>query len=939
MTIDAEHEGQQAQEPLSTGSMRLEFVGAREGVRPKGQQRLSMRLNYLKGPRAQWRTNIPTYGGIVYEDLWPGIDLEYAGDHHALKYQFVVNPGADPADIRLAWHGVDRVRIDAAGGLEVGQGRHSMHDAPPIAFQDLADQRQGVDAAFAIEAVAGRREAGEPVVFGFDVGDHDPTQTLVIDPAVPVYAGFFGRSAFDRGLGIAVDGQGRAYICGQTTDPATGDVDAYVARVALDGSAYDYIAVIGGAGTDTAFDVVADEGGHAYFTGSTDSLPSSLPVTAGPDLSFNGSSDVLVAKLSPTGDDLVFAGYLGGEMTDFGEGIMIDDAGAIYLHGGTMSSQATFPVKVGPDLSFNGELDAFVAKLVPMPDAPTITQNLEYLGYIGGDGADIWAFQWGFSAYYSTGHIDIDAEGALYVSGETTSGEASFPDGDGFGDLPGPDQTWAGDWDAYVVKVAPDGSGFDYASYVGGTGSDVGKGMAVDDQGRAYFAGYIEATEETLPVVGGPDLSYNGGERDVFVARMAPDGASFEYLGYVGGAGVDLAEAVAVDAEGRLYVVGYTTSTEDSFPVANGPDSSFNDVGAPIGDAFVLRIAADPTAPEPADNIDFASYIGGDGYDRAFWVVLDDIGGVYVVGDATSGADSFPFGEGIGGLAGPKGEQAGDTDGFVLKLRVEGDDPVVVASPTPSTRPTAAPNATPAGEMARLIWLPLALADANPSAQPSAADGEAHVEAGGRTKPAQPAAEALGVAHQEGLVERHFDDFCDWRAGWPHVRNPRISAGPRLDELGLGTFEASVLQRTIQGHTPGMFVNDDIFEVQMTLTISGTKGMAGFLFGIEPPALGGFGFAVTDDGEYVLRSIGPGATVLDRGPAAFDVNAPVTLTVSGGEGVLRMFVNGEPVGAQEAPGPFGGEVGFFLERFGEDEDFGASYDSLRILGPPSTPTP
>ena len=103
-------------------------------------------------------------------------------------------------------------------------------------------------------------------------------------------------------------------------------------------------------------------------------------MTGGPDLTYNGGHDAFVAKVNPAGATLVYAGYIGGTSTDYGSGIAVDGAGNAYVAGTTYSDQTTFPVIGGPDLTHNGDPDAFVAKVNPAGTA------LVYAGYIGGAG-------------------------------------------------------------------------------------------------------------------------------------------------------------------------------------------------------------------------------------------------------------------------------------------------------------------------------------------------------------------------------------------------------------------------------------------------------------------------------------------------------------------------------------------------------------------------
>jgi hypothetical protein len=211
-----------------------------------------------------------------------------------------------------------------------------------------------------------------------------------------------------------------------------------------------------------------------------------------------------VAKVNAAGTALVYAGYIGGTGDEVGYGIAVDSAGNAYVTGYTNSTEPSFPVTVGPSLTFNGFADAFVAKVNPTGTA------LVYAGYIGGSGDDVG------------NGIAVDASGNAYVTGNTNSTEATFPV------TGGPDLTYnGGTYDAWVAKVNAAGSALVYCGYIGGGGIDVGNGIAVDIFGNAYVVGSTNSTEATFPVTVGPDLTYNGGSNDAFVAKIAPQRSFF----------------------------------------------------------------------------------------------------------------------------------------------------------------------------------------------------------------------------------------------------------------------------------------------------------------------------------------------------------------------------------------------------------------------------
>lgn len=609
--------------------VKVVFVGADPDVQPRGDQRQEAIVSYFKGPRCDWRTGLRTFGRVVYEDLWPGIDLIYEARVGRLKYALVVRPGADPRRIQLAYRGATRVAVTPSGGLRVETPVARLDDSAPVAFQRGDDGSDAVDCKFVVES-GGR--PGERLV-RFRVAPYDSRRCLVIDPAVFVYCGYLGGAG--RANDVAVDGTGSAYVTGQTTAAGGfpvkvgpdlsfngGQSDAFVAKVNPAGTALVYCGYIGGSADDTASAIAVDSAGNAYVAGATHSDQTTFPVKKGPDLTKNGplGGDVFVAKIDPTGRSLVYCGYLGGAGMDWAFDVAVDARGSAYVCGLTTSTEATFPVRVGPDLTFNGPVqstmppgmgDAFVAKV------NASGQALDYCGYVGGPG-DEWAQG-----------IAVDAAGNAYLTGWTRSDQASLPV------RIGPTTTSITGMAAFVCKVNARGTGFVYFGLLANGSS--GYGIAVDAAGHAYIVGDTAGWLNNLAVRVGPDLTPNG-LGDAFVAKVNPQGNGFLYCGYIGGASMDQAHRVEVDRSGSAYVMGWTASSEASFPIKEGPDLTF---GGPVfaggGDAFLAKVS--PTGA----SLVYCGYIGGTAGERGSGLAVDGSGNAYVAGWTMSGPTSFPL--------------------------------------------------------------------------------------------------------------------------------------------------------------------------------------------------------------------------------------------------------------------------------------------------------
>jgi hypothetical protein len=654
-------------------TIRLDFVGARARVKPVGLDPASTVVSYFTGPKDQWKTGLKTYSRVMYRNLWPGIDLIYTVAAHRLKYEFVIKPGADPRRIRLAYRGA-QVRLTEEGRLETKTPVASLLDEKPYSYQRVEGRNVETETAYEL----GPADTTDGVTFGFRLGRYDRTRQLVLDPAVVVYSGFVGGSKNDGAFHVAVDAAGNAYIAGMAASnpaegfPATvgpntaftpdrgsgpiGDraLGAFVAKVKPDGSGFVYCGYIGGAGNQMATGIAVDSAGNAYVCGATDSKPAQgFPLTVGPKLTYGGGSftaggindsqlgDGFVAKVNAAGTGLVYCGYIGGEGDDFAYGVAVDGAGNAYVTGET-SSKATFPLTTGPSLTYGGgSYDAFVAKV--KPDG----SGFAYCGYIGGSALDR-----GYG-------IAVDSQGSAYVTGLTTSNPASL------GVTVGPKLTRScadtmgncTDFDAFVAKVKPDGTGLNYLGYIGGTGNDRGLAIAVDGAGNAYVTGQTYSPASSFMPTGGPGLTLNG-LANAFVAKVKADGTGLVYSGYVGGSGADCGTGIAVDPAGNAYVVGSTISSD--LPVTDG--SSYKG-GSAVGDVFVTKVKTDGT------GLLSLGYFGGTGDDVSTGIALDASGNVYICGSTTSTEATFPV------AGGPVLTNKGSPDAFIAKLSGLGAPP------------------------------------------------------------------------------------------------------------------------------------------------------------------------------------------------------------------------------------------------------------------------
>jgi hypothetical protein len=636
---------QDAKAPVKSVALRMSLVGAARKLVVSGLDEQPGKANYFIGKDpAKWRTNVPTYAKVRYLNVYPGIDLVYYGNQRQLEYDLVVAPGGDPKKIVLGFKGADKLEIDAQGDLVLHAAGGDLRQHKPVIYQEIDGIRQEIAGSYV-------RKGTNRV--GFQVAVYDRSRPLIIDPVL-AYSTYLGGSSHDEGSGIAVDTAGNAYVTGTASSidfPTTpgafnppannGSIEAFVTKLDPSGSTLIYSTYLGGSRDDRGYGIAVDSHGNAYVTGFT--ISPDFPTTVGAfQTTSRGSAESFVTKLDPTGSALVYSTYLGGTGQDngagiAGAGIAVDTSGHAYVTGTTASADfptttgALQPAFAGPGATIDGiGGDAFVTKFDPTGS------TLVYSTYLGGSGPDVGS------------GIAVDADGNAYVTGR--AGSTNFPTTAGaFQPI------FGGGADAYITVLNPSGSALVYSTFLGGSNTDSGMGIAVDALDNAYVTGFTNSAD--FPTTVGTFQSvFSGG--DAFVAKLNPKALgqqSLVYSTFLGGSNTDSGMGIAVDALGNAYVTGFTFSAD--FPTTA---EALQPVFGGEQDAFVAKLDSDGA------ELVFSTYLGGSGLDGGSGIALDPRGNAYVTGSTLTGRADNDFPTTAGAFQTTFG---GITDAFVAKIR------------------------------------------------------------------------------------------------------------------------------------------------------------------------------------------------------------------------------------------------------------------------------
>ena len=550
------------------------------GFRPQTAQ-----VNYFIGnDEAKHQRGVSTYERVNLGDIYPGINVQVRATGNNVEKIFTVAPTQNPAQIKVKLSGATKLEVNAEGALIAHTDNGPVVYTAPIAFQeDALGNKESVAVYYALNS--------EQNTYGFTLDVYDTQRPLVIDPLIK--STYLGALGDDEATAIAIHpSTGDVYVAGFTNSSTTtfpgvnggaqsglgGNYDAFVSRFSADLTTLIKSSYLGALGGDRANALAVHPAtGEIYVAGYTTSTANTFPGVGGSAQGTNaGGLDAFVSRFSADLGTLIKSSYLGTAVEDDAPAHALPlPAGLAYLAGYTCAAAASFPgVSGGAQGNFGGNYDAFVARF--SADLTTLIKS-SYLGAGGSDVAKALAIH--------------PATGDVYVAGFTSVATASFPGVSG-----GAQGSFGGAvYDAFVSRLSADLTTLIKSSYVGAAGDDVAKALAIHPTtGEVYVAGYTNSATTTFPGVSGGAQGSFGGVQDAFVSRFSADLTRLIKSSYLGAAGDDEANALAIHpTTGEVYLAGYTASATTSFPGVSGGAQGSNGGG---NDAFVSRFSADLTA-------------------------------------------------------------------------------------------------------------------------------------------------------------------------------------------------------------------------------------------------------------------------------------------------------------------------------------------------------
>ncbi|MGH1336983.1 MAG: SBBP repeat-containing protein [Aureispira sp.] len=535
--------------------------------------------------------NVHSFDKLIYQEVYPGIDWVIYTTDKGLKYDFVVQPGANPNQIKMRFKHQEDLKINADGSFTLSNSMGSITEQAPVSFQEKKELRSSF------------HQEGNTI--SFQLEGYNPKKELIIDPNL-VWATYYGGDMNERRGRCETDNLGNVYLTGGAwslmaiasgghQNTFGGSIDAFLAKFDANG-VRQWATYYGGTDTEFSSSCAVDNNNNVYIAGDVTS--NNGVASGGHQNTLGGSYDAFLVKFNAAGVRQ-WATYYGTSSYDSGNECATDNVGNVYLVGTTSSSSGM--ASGGYQNTSGGDWDAFLVKF----NATGVRQWATYYGGNERDGA------------LSTA---TDPTGNVYITGSTlsTAGMASGGHQNTYGGGGNPS---TGDGDAYLAKFNSAGVR-QWATYYGGDSLDGGSECVTDQNGNVYLVGETYSSN---------NIAFNGHQnnyarsQDIFLVKF--DGAGTrQWATYYGGnlgSGMDYGRDCAIDASGNVYLVGGTGSTNNI--------STRNIFRGSI-DAFLAKFNSTGVRQ-------WARYYGGNSSDVAWGCALDGNGYIYVSGQTESTAD------------------------------------------------------------------------------------------------------------------------------------------------------------------------------------------------------------------------------------------------------------------------------------------------------------
>jgi len=551
-----------------------------------------------------------TFKNVSMGDIYPGVELVLNARAKNVEKIFLISPHSNAAQIKIAISGIDNAEITTSGKLTIEKNGSEYYFTKPIAFQYIDNNRIDIGVDYVLE------KNGELFYYSFDVGHYDKNVSLIIDPLLA--STFLGGELSEEIHALLPDADNSFYIAGSTGSsdfPTTIDAysttnngrnDGFISKLDNNLESVLQSSFIGGTGFDRILAAFLDSEGNVVVAGETYS--DDFPVIVGAfDQTFNGVSDIFIAKLSPDLSTLLASTYLGGAAIEEIPSFYLDSTDNVIITGRTWSTD--FPTSS----------TAYVTNFTPASQI--------FVSVISSDLTQLVASTFlGLTVTESVAAVEADSQGNIFILG--TASQDSIPTTTA--------TAYSGGGDAFIIKFNPGLTNIISATYFGGFGPETPQELMLEGLDNVYIAGtvrhslYTDKTEFPATKGAYQTIMERKNQIDIFISKFDNNLGVLKASTLLGGIGSDMVQDIRINNDNTLYITGSTGSMD--YPTS---ENAYNKHNVGSGDVIISRMTTDLTRLFESTRL--GASMGESGYK----IATDTLGNVFVAGQTSS--EKFPL--------------------------------------------------------------------------------------------------------------------------------------------------------------------------------------------------------------------------------------------------------------------------------------------------------
>jgi len=563
--------------------------------------------NYVTAGKAAEINNVKSYNKVVYENIYNGINLHYYSVNGKLKYDYLIDAGADYKQIKTKINGATDLFISATGELHIKTPLGTIVEGLPLVIQN--------------KKILKSKWVLHNNIITYEISGIDKTQPFVIDPVVRIWGSYYGTTSpsVSEFMSNVTDNSGNIFYSGTTnilnsaliatagayqTTYGGGVNDAFITKFDANGNRL-WATYYGGSDYDSGTGITRDQAGNIFMCGVTGSTLTGIMSSAGSfqDTYGGGTYDAYLAKFDQNGLR-IWSTFYGGTGQDMATSCTTDSVGNVYMSGSTNSSSATVIATSGchqPTMA--GTYDYFLAKF-------------------NNNGNRIWGtYYGGLGNEQNKTYCTTDKWNNVYLSGTTNSSDSISIA------TAGSHQTsLAGYMNSFVAKFTPAGIR-KWSTYYGGAYYEYANACTVDNNGNVFLVGSASSTlANAVATNGSHQQTYGGGNSDGYIVKFDSVGSRL-WGTYYGGNLYDSFLNAALDTAGNIYLVGFAESAGGT--VIATPNSYQTSFAGGSTDVMLVKFNTNGVRQ-------WGTYYGGIYQESAPAIAYDGNGNIYIGGRTQS---------------------------------------------------------------------------------------------------------------------------------------------------------------------------------------------------------------------------------------------------------------------------------------------------------------